>query len=40
VLAAAGGTVVNPDGTPFVYRKGERGFRNEAFVAWGRRPLA
>ncbi|MDQ0471363.1 3'(2'),5'-bisphosphate nucleotidase CysQ [Labrys wisconsinensis] len=39
VLAAAGGTVVAPDGSPFPYRRGETGFRNGAFVAWGRSPL-
>lgn len=37
VLAAAGGTVLMPDGTPFAYGKRESGFRNEAFVAWGGR---
>ena len=39
VLAAAGGVVVNPDGTPFRYAKTDTGFRNGAFVAWGREPL-
>jgi 3'(2'), 5'-bisphosphate nucleotidase len=37
VLAAAGGTVVHPDRTPFGYRK--PGLRNGPFVAWGREPL-
>jgi 3'(2'), 5'-bisphosphate nucleotidase len=37
VLAAAGGTVVHPDGSPFGYRK--PGLRNGPFVAWGREPL-
>jgi 3'(2'), 5'-bisphosphate nucleotidase len=37
VLAAAGGTVVHPDGAPFRYTK--PGLRNGPFVAWGRRPL-
>jgi 3'(2'), 5'-bisphosphate nucleotidase len=39
VLAAAGGVVVNPDGTPFRYAKAESGFRNGPFVAWGQEPL-
>ena len=39
VLSAAGGVVVNPDGTPFRYAKADLGFRNGAFVAWGRQPL-
>jgi NAD(P)-dependent dehydrogenase (short-subunit alcohol dehydrogenase family) len=38
VLAAAGGTVTHPDGTPFGYAK--PGLRNGAFIAWGRQPLA
>jgi 3'(2'), 5'-bisphosphate nucleotidase len=33
VLAAAGGTVTKPDGSPFLYRKPT--FRNGEFVAWG-----
>ena len=33
VLSAAGGCVVQPDGTPFGY--GKPGFRNGSFVAWG-----
>lgn len=37
VLAAAGGTVVHPNGTPFGYRK--PGLRNGPFIAWGREPL-
>lgn len=40
VLAAAGGRVVMPDGSPFRYGKHEAGLRNEAFVAWGREPLS
>ena len=39
VLAAAGGTVVRPDGSPFAYGKRVTGYRNEAFVAWGREPI-
>lgn len=35
VLAAAGGTVVMPDGEDFRYGKADAGFRNIAFVAWG-----
>ena len=38
VLAAAGGRVLNPDGTPFVYGKRASGYRNGPFVAWGREP--
>lgn len=37
VLRAAGGTVVQPDGTPFRYGKAD--LRNGPFVAWGREPL-
>jgi 3'(2'), 5'-bisphosphate nucleotidase len=39
VLRAAGGAVVNPDGTTFRYGKASSGFRNGAFVAWGGQPL-
>jgi 3'(2'), 5'-bisphosphate nucleotidase len=39
VLRAAGGTVTDPDGTPFRYGKADTGFRNGAFVAWGGDPL-
>ena len=35
VLAAAGGSVLNPDGTPFLYGKADKGFRNGWFVARG-----
>ena len=38
VLTAAGGTVVAGAGTPLRYRKAEAGFRNPAFVAWGKAP--
>jgi 3'(2'), 5'-bisphosphate nucleotidase len=34
VLRAAGGTVTNWDGTPFLY--GKPGFRNGPFIARGR----
>lgn len=37
VLAAAGGTVTNPDGSDFLYGKSATGFKNGPFVAWGRR---
>jgi 3'(2'), 5'-bisphosphate nucleotidase len=39
VLQAAGGRVLQPDGAPFVYGKGAKGFENGPFVAWGRDPL-
>jgi 3'(2'), 5'-bisphosphate nucleotidase len=35
VLAAAGGSVRQPDGTPFLYGKADRGFENGWFVARG-----
>ena len=38
VLEAAGGRVLQPDGAPFVYGKGAKGFANGPFVAWGREP--
>jgi 3'(2'), 5'-bisphosphate nucleotidase len=40
VLNAAGGCVVGLDGMPLRYGKTETGFKNDAFVAWGRAPLA
>jgi 3'(2'), 5'-bisphosphate nucleotidase len=39
VLAAAGGRMIKPDGSPFTYGNGEAGFRNGPFIAWGRDPL-
>lgn len=36
VLVAAGGCVLAPDGAPLRY--GKTGFRNQGFVAWGRKP--
>lgn len=36
VLRAAGGEVVTPDGAPLIYGKVNEGFRNGAFIAWGR----
>jgi 3'(2'), 5'-bisphosphate nucleotidase len=35
VLSAAGGSVTQPDGSPFTYGKKERGFDNGAFIARG-----
>jgi 3'(2'), 5'-bisphosphate nucleotidase len=35
VLAAAGGSVVTPEGLPFLYGKHEQGYANGPFVAWG-----
>ena len=35
VLRAAGGTVLDPDGSPFRYGKATMDYRNGAFVAWG-----
>ena len=35
VLAAAGGTVLTPDGAPFLYAKPD--FLNGEFIAWGRK---
>ena len=35
VLRAAGGCVLNPDGTPFRYGKADARYRNGPFVAWG-----
>ncbi|MBL8574754.1 MAG: 3'(2'),5'-bisphosphate nucleotidase CysQ [Hyphomicrobiaceae bacterium] len=37
VLAAAGGSVVRPDGSPFLYGKAADGYRNGPFVALGAR---
>lgn len=36
VLRAAGGRVLQADGTPVVYGRRDRSFRNGAFIAWGR----
>ncbi len=33
VLAAAGGSVTQPDGSPFLYGKADKGFLNGWFVA-------
>jgi 3'(2'), 5'-bisphosphate nucleotidase len=39
VLAAAGGAVLSPDGTPVSYGHAERGYRCRPFIAWGRPPV-
>lgn len=39
VLNAAGGCVRQPDGQPFLYGKGDKGYRNGPFIAWGREPV-
>jgi 3'(2'), 5'-bisphosphate nucleotidase len=38
ILNAAGGCVIGLDGSPLRYGKRDAGFRNEGFVAWGRKP--
>ncbi|MEQ1576368.1 MAG: inositol monophosphatase family protein, partial [Hyphomicrobium sp.] len=38
VLNAAGGTVLQVDGSPFVYGKADLKYLNPHFVAWGRAP--
>lgn len=37
VLEAAGGVVLEPDGTPLRYGKTATGLRNPSFIAWGMR---
>lgn len=37
VLEAAGGTVVETDGTSLRYGKSDAGLRNPSFIAWGRK---
>jgi 3'(2'), 5'-bisphosphate nucleotidase len=39
VLAAAGGSVTQPDGSAFLYGKADKGFLNGWFVARGGRPV-
>lgn len=39
ILTAAGGCLLNPDGSPFVYGKAAAGFTNGPFLAWGRTPV-
>ena len=36
IVNAAGGAVLQPDGSPLIY--GKPGFKNPPFVVWGRRP--
>jgi 3'(2'), 5'-bisphosphate nucleotidase len=38
ILNAAGGCVIGHDGSPLRYGKRHAGFKNEGFVAWGRKP--
>jgi 3'(2'), 5'-bisphosphate nucleotidase len=38
ILNAAGGCVLGLDGSPLRYGKRDAGFKNEGFIAWGRRP--
>ncbi|GBE44430.1 MAG TPA: 3'(2'),5'-bisphosphate nucleotidase [Rhizobiales bacterium] len=38
VLSAAGGSVLNEDGSPFIYGKSQENFANPGFIAWGRAP--
>lgn len=39
VLEAAGGKVLTPEGGPFLYGKGDKGYRNGPFIAWGQSPV-
>jgi 3'(2'), 5'-bisphosphate nucleotidase len=38
ILNAAGGCVVGLDGSPLTYGKRDAGFKNDGFIAWGRKP--
>jgi 3'(2'), 5'-bisphosphate nucleotidase len=38
VLNAAGGCVIGLNGSPLAYGKRDAGFKNEGFIAWGRKP--
>jgi 3'(2'), 5'-bisphosphate nucleotidase len=38
ILNAAGGCVIGLDGSPLRYGKSNAGFKNEGFIAWGRKP--
>jgi len=38
ILNAAGGCVLGLDGSPLRYGKNDAGFKNDGFIAWGRRP--
>lgn len=40
VLAAAGGTVTDPNGAPLAYGRADGGFRVPGFIAWSSRALA
>jgi 3'(2'), 5'-bisphosphate nucleotidase len=39
ILNAAGGCVLGLDGSPLRYGKKDDGFKNEGFIAWGRKPV-
>jgi 3'(2'), 5'-bisphosphate nucleotidase len=38
ILSAAGGHVLGLDGSPLHYGKIDAGFKNDGFIAWGRKP--
>jgi 3'(2'), 5'-bisphosphate nucleotidase len=38
ILNAAGGCVIGLDGSPLAYGKRDAGFKNDGFIAWGRKP--
>jgi 3'(2'), 5'-bisphosphate nucleotidase len=38
ILNAAGGCVLGLDGSPLAYGKRDAGFKNDGFIAWGRKP--
>jgi 3'(2'), 5'-bisphosphate nucleotidase len=38
ILSAAGGCVFGLDGSPLCYGKIDAGFKNDGFIAWGRKP--
>lgn len=40
ILNAAGGCVLTLDGSSLRYGKQDSGFKNGAFIAWGRKPIA
>ncbi|MCU0881935.1 MAG: 3'(2'),5'-bisphosphate nucleotidase CysQ [Hyphomonadaceae bacterium] len=40
ILTAAGGCLLQPDGSPFDYGKVDSGFTNGPFLAWGRAPVS
>jgi 3'(2'), 5'-bisphosphate nucleotidase len=39
IVNAAGGCVLGLDGSPLRYGKKDDGFKNEGFIAWGRKPV-